>query len=125
MPASWANAFFPTIALLYWTGKPVTAETNFEVLFNNSVLMFVVYGIRSFLVRIAITTSSSAAFPARSPKPLIVHSICLAPAATPAKELATATPKSLWQCVDIVALSILGTVFIRWVIISENSSGTE
>ena len=42
-----------------------------------------------------MTTSSNAALPALSPNPLIVHSICLAPAATPANEFATATPKSL------------------------------
>ena len=44
----------------------------------------------------AITTSSKAALPALSPIPLIVHSTCLAPAATPAKAFATANPKSLW-----------------------------
>ncbi len=38
---------------------------------------------RSFLTFIAITTSSSAVFPARSPRPLIVHSICRAPASRP------------------------------------------
>ena len=27
MPASWAKAFLPTMALLNWTGKPVIAET--------------------------------------------------------------------------------------------------
>ena len=37
-----------------------------------------------------MTISSKAALPALSPIPLIVHSICLAPAITPAKELATA-----------------------------------
>ena len=48
-----------------------------------------------FLFFIAITISSSAALPALSPMPLIVHSTCLAPADTPAKEFATANPKSL------------------------------
>ncbi len=47
-----------------------------------------------------MTTSSSAAFPARSPIPLIVHSTCLAPPRTPASELATAIPRSSWQCVE-------------------------
>ena len=51
-------------------------------------------------MRIAITTSSSAALPARSPRPLIAHSTWRAPAATPASELATARPRSLWQCVE-------------------------
>jgi len=42
-----------------------------------------------------ITTSSKEVLPALSPKPLMVHSICLAPAAAPAIELAEANPKSL------------------------------
>ena len=72
----------------------------------------------------AITTSSRAAFPALSPIPFIVHSICLAPAITPAKELATAKPRSLWQWVERVALSILGTLFNSVSIIFLNSDGT-
>src|SRR5437879_4600588 len=46
----------------------------------------------------ATTTSSRDAFPARSPIPLIVHSICRTPARTAASEFATASPKSSWQC---------------------------
>ena len=65
--------------------------------------------IRPPRVRIAITTSSSAALPARSPMPLIVHSICRAPPATPANELATARPRSLWQWTEKIALSEFGT----------------
>lgn len=52
-----------------------------------------------------ITTSSKEVFPARSPIPLMVHSICLAPFVTPAMELAVANPKSLWQWHDKIALS--------------------
>ena len=122
MPASWAKAFFPTIALLNWTGN-VALETIFEALLNNSVLIPVVKGIKSFLVLIAITISSSAALPALSPIPLIVHSTCLAPAWTPAKEFATANPKSLWQWTDKIALSIFGTLFFKVVIILVNSDG--
>ena len=48
-------------------------------------------------VRTAITTSSSEALPARSPRPLIVHSTWRAPASTAANELDTANPRSLWQ----------------------------
>ena len=48
----------------------------------------------------SITISSSAALPARSPIPLIAHSTWRAPACRPAKELATASPRSLWQCTD-------------------------
>jgi len=57
----------------------------------------------------AITTSSSAALPARSPMPLIVLSICRAPAFKAASELATARPRSLWQCVENTALSAFAT----------------
>ena len=39
--------------------------------------------------------AGNAALPALSPIPLTVHSICLAPAITPANELATAKPRSL------------------------------
>ena len=70
-------------------------ETTFEALLNNFVFIPVLNGIKSFRVLIAITISSRAAFPALSPIPLMVHSICLAPAESPAKEFATAKPKSL------------------------------
>jgi hypothetical protein len=58
---------------------------------------------------IAMTISSSAALPARSPMPLIVHSIWRAPAASAASELATASPKSSWQWVEKIARSDCGT----------------
>jgi hypothetical protein len=57
-----------------------------------------------------MTTSSSEQLPARSPRPLMVHSTWRAPPIfTPASELATAMPRSLWQCTDQMALSELGT----------------
>ena len=56
-----------------------------------------------------MTTSSNAALPARSPIPLIVHSTCRAPPSMPARVLATASPRSLWQCTENMALSELGT----------------
>ena len=101
----------PTIALLNCTGNPVALDTIFDALLINSVFIPVSYGIKSFLVLIAITISSSAAFPALSPIPFIVHSICLTPADNPASALATANPKSLWQWAEIIALSIFGTLF--------------
>ena len=52
-------------------------------------------------VRTAITTSSSEQLPARSPMPLTATSICRAPASMPASAFATASPRSLWQCVEI------------------------
>ena len=70
-----------------------------------------------------MTTSSNAALPALSPKPFIVHSICLAPAWIPANEFATAKPKSLWQWVDKIALSIFGTLLNKVYIIFVNSEG--
>ena len=44
-----------------------------------------------------ITISSSEQLPARSPMPLMVHSTWRAPFWTAASELATASPRSLWQ----------------------------
>jgi hypothetical protein len=57
----------------------------------------------------AITSSSRAALPARSPMPLTVTSTCRAPASIAAIEFATASPRSLWQCTDSTALCMLGT----------------
>ena len=68
----------------------------------------VVQGNTSLRVRTAITISSSEALPARSPRPLIVHSTWRAPFITAASELATATPRSLWQWTDQTALSAFG-----------------
>ena len=63
--------------------------------------MPVVYGYWSARTRTAITISSNDALPARSPIPLMVHSTWRAPAATAASELATARPRSLWQCAEM------------------------
>jgi hypothetical protein len=46
-----------------------------------------------------MATSSKDALPALSPMPLMVHSTCLAPFATPANEFAVDNPRSFWQCV--------------------------
>ena len=54
----------------------------------------------------AITTSSIAVLPARSPMPLMVHSTCRAPAFTPASALAVAMPRSLWQCTETMTSSM-------------------
>ena len=51
-----------------------------------------------------MTTSSSEALPARSPRPLIVTSTWRAPAWTAASVLAVARPRSLWQWTLTVAL---------------------
>ena len=49
----------------------------------------------SWRVLTAMTISSRDALPARSPKPLMVHSTWRAPFMTAESELATAKPKSL------------------------------
>ena len=56
-------------------------------------------------VRTTMAISSSEQLPARSPMPLTATSTCPAPFSMPASELATARPRSLWQCVEIVTSS--------------------
>ena len=55
-----------------------------------------------------MATSSSAVLPARSPMPLTVHSTWPAPASTAASELATARPRSSWQCALSTTVSAPG-----------------
>ena len=86
--------------------------------------MLVQYGITSLRTRIAITTSSSEALPARSPMPLMVHSICRTPPRTPASEFATAMPRSSWQCTENTALSEFGTRSRNILNSAKYSSGT-
>ena len=109
MPLSWAKAFLPTIALLNCTGKPETVATSRLACMILVVSMPVRNGMMSLRTRSAITTSSSAVLPARSPRPLIVHSICRAPASTAASEFAVAMPRSLWQWVAKTTSSAPGT----------------
>ena len=61
----------------------------------------------------AMTTSSSAVLPARSPMPLMVTSACRAPALMPASVLAVASPRSLWQWTDQTTRSAPGVWVIR------------
>jgi len=61
----------------------------------------------------AITISSSAALPARSPMPLTEHSICRAPPRTAASELATAMPRSSWQCAEKITPAAPSTWRVR------------
>ena len=98
MPDSWANALRPTIALFGWTAKPVRYETRRLALLICSVATRLPpAGTAVGRVRSAMTTSSSEALPARSPRPLIVTSTWRAPAWTAASVLAVARPRSLWQ----------------------------
>ncbi len=71
----------------------------------------------------AMTTSSSAALPARSPMPLTVTSTCRAPAWTAASVLATAMPRSLWQWTAMTALRMFETCSNRYSIRRRNSLG--
>ena len=113
----------PTIALLGCTWKPVIAESRREAFMISWVTMRLWYGSRSARTFIAITTSSSEQLPARSPMPLMVHSICRAPASTARSELATARPRSLWQWTEMIARSMLATLAMISRIRSANSSG--
>jgi hypothetical protein len=62
------------MALFGCTGKPVILETSLDAATIWVVSIRVVHGKTSLRVLTAITISSSDALPARSPKPLIVHS---------------------------------------------------
>ena len=96
IPASWAKAFCPTIALFGCTGYPLRRETRRLVRAISSVSIPVRRpSYASARVRSAMTISSSAALPARSPIPLIAHSTWRAPASIAASELAMANPRSL------------------------------
>ena len=87
------------------------------------VSMPVAKGMMSSRTFIAMTTSSSAVLPARSPMPLIVHSICRAPASTAARLLAAAMPRSLWQWVEKTTASAPGTRSISMRMMSALSRG--
>jgi hypothetical protein len=109
MPASWAKAFSPTMALLGCTCTPVMWERSREVLKISSVRTCVSTLKKSLRVLSVITISSSDALPARSPMPLTAHSTCRAPARIAATELATAWPRSLWQCTEMTARALFRT----------------
>src|SRR5271166_1061644 len=61
-----------------------------------------------------MTTSSRAQLPARSPRPLMVHSTWRAPSRIAARLLATARPRSLWQWTLSTTLSMPRTCCLRW-----------
>ena len=104
MPDSCAKALAPTIALLGWTANPVRYETSRDAGVSCSVWTCAASsGNWLGRVRRAITTSSSDALPARSPRPLTVTSTWRAPAWTAASVFAVARPRSLWQWTLTVA----------------------
>src|SRR3569832_1852159 len=92
MPDSWAKALAPTMALLGCTGKPVMLDTKRLHGTICVVSTCTSQGNMSLRVRTAITISSKAALPARSPSPLMVHSTKRAPFITADKEFAAAGP---------------------------------
>lgn len=93
-------------------------------------------------------TSSKEALPALSPMPLMVTSSCLAPAQAPyidtnrcvkrnqvptpvynlqlhtAKVFAVESPRSFWQCVEMMTFSIPGVLALMSAINCPNSLGT-
>src|ERR1041385_2203539 len=82
MPASWAKALRPTIALLGCGNTPVTCDSRRLVRYSSRVSTLQRNDASCGRTWLAITISSSAALPARSPIPLTVHSTCPAPPAT-------------------------------------------
>ena len=72
-------------------------------------------------MRTIIAISSSEQLPARSPIPLTATSTWPAPFSMPASEFATASPRSLWQCVEITTSSGVSSRTMR--ISSPNSVG--
>ncbi len=110
MPASWANALAPTIALLGCTPMPVSSASNRDEAVSSGVWTMVSSPRTCRRVRSNMTISSSDALPARSPMPLTVHSTWPAPATRAASEFATARPRSSWQWTDSVTSSMPSTV---------------
>ncbi len=68
------------MALLAWTAKPVMVDTKWDAWGQFFGLDVGGIGHVVLRVRSAMTISSNAAFPARSPMPLMVHSTWRAPA---------------------------------------------
>lgn len=71
----------------------------------------------------AMTTSSREALPARSPMPLMVHSTWRAPFMAPARLLAVDSPRSFWQWVEMMTLSMPGVLALMSAIRLPNSCG--
>ena len=108
MPASWAKALAPTMALLGWTDHAGVAADHAA----GAVICVVSMPVSRLKtwrrVLSAMTTSSSEVLPARSPMPLMVTSTWRAPLCMPARVLAVASPRSLWQCTEMTTFSTPG-----------------
>ena len=124
MPASCAKALSPTMALLRCTTKPVARETVRLAACSWVVRTLVCRCSEAARVCMAMTTSSREQLPARSPTPLTVHSICRAPACAAERLLATARPRSSWQCTESTARSMPRTVRLSMAMVSPYSAGS-
>ena len=98
MPASCAKAFAPDYGLVrLHVNPPLPGRRACSSDISASCLSRKCRASCRFSRLGPITISSSDAFPALSPRPLTVHSTCLAPSPMAAWEFATARPRSLWQ----------------------------
>ena len=106
-PDSWANTRSPTTGLETESGRWDALATKSDI----SRKRWVAIPVSMLQACLSpMTTSSSAALPARSPRPLMVVLTNFAPARMPAMALAVAIPRSLWVCTSI---STSGTAFRR------------
>ena len=113
MPEECAKALAPTMALLGCTLMPVMVLTRWLARVSSRVLMSVWASSSSPCILMAMTTSSSEVLPARSPRPLMVHSIWLAPFLTAERDSAVAIPRSLWVWTATVTSSMPRTFSMR------------
>ena len=125
MPEEWAKALEPTMALLGWVLMPVIELTSRLARVSSRVTTSVWASSSSPCMRIAMTTSSMAVLPARSPRPLTVHSTWVAPAATLDSASAVAMPRSLWVWTEIVTSSMPSTRSRRSLMRLAKSHGME
>jgi hypothetical protein len=98
IPDSCANMFVPMIDFQTGIVRPAAAATYSPSSRNRLVLNLMS---KSSIHFSAMTTSSSAALPARSPRPPTVVLTHVAPAWMPAIAFAVAMPKSLCVCISI------------------------
>ena len=113
-----AKALRPTIALLYCTGKEVAAYTTLR---RGQLRGVDLVPVRKLVVPHIDRHHDlfQRGIAGRSPMPLTVHSTVARRRRCRLSELATAMPRSLWQCTEKIALSEFGTrsikVRMKWV----------
>src|ERR1043166_2535425 len=104
MPASWAKALRETIGLLGCGNTPVTCDSRRLVRYSSRVSTLQRNDASCGRTWLAITISSSAALPARSPLPLTVHSPCPRPPA-PAQVLGGGAAGVFGRELDVVGVA--------------------